>query len=113
MSDSLSPEDARIKVLDSFPDYNENMPLAIKQLSDVGILMFPSFWLRIQKIIYRMARDKPVGLATELMAQEMLGTDVNTIFEANLINKSNTFGGLVHPPFEPVGFGSVIPQHFF
>ena len=113
ITQKLSPEDARIKVLDSFPDYKENMPLAIKQLSDVGILMFPSFWLRIQKIIYRMARDKPVGLATELMAQEMLGTDVNTIFEANLINKSNTFGGLVHPPFEPVGFGSVIPQHFF
>lgn len=109
----MKPEDARIKVLDSFPDYKENMPLAVQQLSDVGILMFPSFWLRIQKIIYRMARDKPVGLATELMVQEMLGSDINTIFEANIINKSNTFGGLFHMPFEPVGVGSVVPTHTF
>lgn len=109
----MKPADARIKVLDSFPDYKENMPLAIQQLSDVGILMFPSFWLRIQKIIYRMVRDKPVGLATELMVQEMLGSDINTIFEANVINKSNTFGGLLHMPFEPVGVGSVVPTHAF
>ena len=109
----MSAEDARIKVLDSFPDYKENMPLAIKQLSDAGIIMFPSFWLRIQKIIYRMARDKPVNLATELMVQEALGTNVNTIFEANLINKANTFGGLLHSPFEAAGFGSVTPLDIF
>ena len=109
----MSPADARISVLDSFPDYKENMPLSIKALSDVGILMFPSFWLRIQKIIYRMARDKPVGLATELMVQEMLGTNVNTIFEANIINKSQQFGGVFHTPFEPVGAGSVVPMHLW
>lgn len=109
----MSPEDARIQVLDSFPDYKENMPLSIQQLSDVGILMFPSFWLRIQKIIYRMVRDKPVNLATEMMIQEMVGSDINTIFEANVINKANTFGGLIHMPFEPVGVGSVVPTHTF
>jgi hypothetical protein len=109
----MNPTDAKIQVLDSFPDYKENMPIAIKALSDVGIIMFPSFWLRIQKIIYRMARDKPVNLASELMIQEMLGTDINTIFEANIINKSQTFGGLVHPPFESVGLGSVVPLHVF
>jgi hypothetical protein len=109
----MSDQEARIEVLDSFPDYKENMPLAIKQLSDAGIVMFPSFWLRIQKIIYRMARDKPVGLATELMVQEALNSDINTIFEANVINKSQTFGGLVHPPFEAVGIGSAVPVHMF
>ena len=109
----MSPEDARIKVLDSFPDYKENMPLAVKELSDVGIIMFPSFWLRIQKVIYRMMRDKPINLASELMIQEMVGSDINTIFEANVINKSNTFGGLIHPPFEPVGINSVLPKEIF
>jgi len=109
----MSSEEARISVLDSFPDYKENMPLAIKQLSDAGIIMFPSFWLRIQKIIYRMARDRPISLATELTIQEALGTDVNTIFEANLINKSETFGGLIHSPFEAAGLGSVVPTHTF
>lgn len=109
----MTDEQARIKVLDSFPDYKENLPLSVKQLSDVGIIMFPSFWLRIQKAIYRMMRDKPINLASELMIQDMLGTDVNTIFEANIINKSNTFGGLIHSPFEPVGIGSVVPVHLW
>jgi len=44
---NVAPEEARIRVLDSFPDYKENMPLAIKGLSDLGILMFLSFWLCI------------------------------------------------------------------
>jgi hypothetical protein len=109
----MSADDARITVLDSFPDYKENMPLAIKQLSDAGIIMFPSFWLRIQKIIYRMARDKPIALSTELMIQEALGTDVNTIFEANIINKSQQFGGVLHSPFEAAGLGSVVPMHIW
>jgi hypothetical protein len=108
----MDPLDARIEVLDSFPDYKENMPLAVKQLSDMGIIMFPSFWLRIQKIIYRMARDKPVSLATELMIQEMVGSDINTIFEANIINKSESFGGLLHTPFEAAGVNSVVPGIF-
>jgi hypothetical protein len=109
----MSAEDARIKVLDSFPDYKENMPLAVKQLSDMGVIMFPSFWLRIQKIIYRMARDKPINLATELMVQEALGSNINTIFEANIINKSQQFGGVLHTPGEAAGLGSIIPLHAF
>ncbi|MEE8598624.1 MAG: hypothetical protein V3S69_03805, partial [Dehalococcoidales bacterium] len=109
----MSPADARIHVLDSFPDYKENLPLAVKQLSDAGIIMFPSFWLRIQKIIYRMARDKPVSLATELMVQEYVGSNINTIFEANIINKANAFGGVFHTPFEATGANSVIPMHIW
>lgn len=109
----MSAEDARITVLDSFPDFKENMPLAVKQLSDAGIIMFPSFWLRIQKIIYRMARDRPVSLATEMLVQEAVGSDINTIFGSNVINKSETFGGLIHSPFEAAGLGSVVPTHTF
>lgn len=109
----MSPSDARIEVLDSFPDYKENMPIAIKGLSDVGIIMFPTFWLRIQKSIYHIIHHKPVSLATELMAQEVLGTNVNTIFEANVINKSQQFGGILHSPFEHSGVGSVIPTHLW
>ena len=109
----MKPQEARIQVLDSFPDYKENMPLSIQQLSDVGILMFPSFWLRIQKAIYRMVRDRPVSLATEILAQDALGTDMNTIFEANIINKANTFGGFLHMPYEPIGVNSVVPMHIW
>jgi hypothetical protein len=60
-----------------------------------------------------MAKDRPVSLATELMIQDMVGTNVNTIFEANIINKSNTFGGVLHTPFEAVGYGSIVPKYIF
>ncbi len=112
-NEGASHEQARIKVLDSFPDYKENMPLAIKQLSDVGIIMFPSFWLRIQKVIYRMARDKPLNLATEVMLEEAFGSDINTILDANIVNKYNSFGGVVHSSAEPIGLGSAFPIHLF
>jgi hypothetical protein len=109
----MDSESARIHVLDSFPDYKENLPIAVKQLSDVGIIMFPSFWLRIQKAIYRLAKDKPVGLATELMIEQYVTGNVNTIIDANIINKSESFGGLFHLPLESSGIGSVVPLNLF
>ena len=110
-NEGMEPDKARIEVLDSFPDYKENMPIAIKQLSDLGIIMFPSFWLRIQKTIYRMVRDKPVNLAAELMLEDAMGSNINTIIDANIINKHNTFGGLVHSPLETPGVGSIFPTY--
>ena len=112
-NEGMTPKSARIQVLDSFPDYKENLPLAVKQLSDVGIIMFPSFWLRIQKVIYRLARDKPVNLASELMLEEILDTDFETILGSNIITKSTTYGGIIHSPLEPMGAGSVLPTHLW
>lgn len=109
-NEGMSPEDARIRVLDSFPDYKENMPIAIKQMSDAGIIMFPSFWLRIQKVIYRMVKDKPVNFGTEMMLQSMLDTNINTILGSNIVEKSNSFGGIFHTPFEHIGASSVLPK---
>jgi len=43
-----------------------------------------------------MARDKPVSLVTELIAPEMIGSDITTVFEANLINKLTSYGGVLH-----------------
>lgn len=110
-NEGMTEEAARIHVLDSFPDYKENLPLSVKQLSDVGIIMFPSFWLRIQKAIYRLAKDKPVGLSTELIVESYVTGNVSTIFDANIINKSESFGGLFHLPLDSAGIGSVIPQN--
>jgi len=117
-NEGVSPQAARIIVLDSFPDYKENMPLAIKELSDLGIIMFPSFWLRIQKVIYRMAKDKPITLATEqgmeYALQEAYEVDgINNIFDANIINKATTFTGILHTPLDSAGIGSGIPMHLW
>jgi len=112
-NEGMTEEAAKIKVLDSFPDYKENMPLAVKQLSDFGIIMFPSFWLRIQKVIYRMARDKPINLATELMLEEAVDSNIETIVSSVIINKWNAYGGIFHTFWESIGLGSVAPIHIF
>lgn len=107
----MSDVQATETVIESFPDYKENMPMAVKQLSDMGILMFPAFWMRIQKVIYRMARDKPVNLALELQIENMLNTDLENIIDANIVNKFNEWGGILHSPHEIVGANSVLPYH--
>lgn len=110
-NEGMSDSDARVKVLDSFPNYIENMPLAIQQASDVGILMFPSFWMRIQKVIYRMAKDRPVSLATEEAIDTYFNTNVDTIVDANIVNKATSWGGIAHSPLEVIGGGSILPLH--
>jgi len=110
--EGMSEEAATIRVLESFPDYKENMPLAIKQLSDMGILMFPSFWLRIQKVIYRMARDKPVSIGTELMIEDLLGVNFESIINSNIVNKFNSFGGIIKSPDESIGLNSIVNPIF-
>lgn len=111
--EDMSPEKARLKVLDSFPNYTENLPMAIQQASDLGVLMFPSFWVRIQRIIYRMAKERPVSLATEEMFDAVTATNIQSIVDANVISKANSFGGLIHSPFETIGVGSFLPTHLF
>ena len=107
----MSPKDAEIDVIDSFPDYKENLPTRVKQLSDVGILMFPSYWLRIQKAIYRMIKDKPVNFGTEMSIEAAMGTDVAQIWDANIWKKATGNYGLTHTPWEHMGFNSLFPTN--
>ena len=104
-----SPAKARIAVLDAFPNYVENLPMAVQQASDLGILMFPSFWMRIQKAIYHMARERPLSLATEEMIDAVLGSNLDTILDANIINKMTSWGGVVHSPYENTLTEAVFP----
>lgn len=101
----MKSETAKIKVLDSFPNYDENMPLAIQQASDLGIIMFPSYWLRIQKVIYRMAKNRPVSLATEHAIDSYFSTHINSIVDSNIVNKATSWSGILHTPFESAQFG--------
>lgn len=109
----VKPEEAKIKVLDSFPNYTENMPMAIQQASDVGVLMFPSFWLRIQKVIYRMAKEKPLSLATEEALDVYLHSNLDSIVGSNIVNKATSWGGIIHSPYENMGTASIFPEHLF
>lgn len=107
----VDPKKAEIDVIDSFPDYKENLPTRVKQLSDVGIIMFPSYWLRIQKAIYRMVKNQPVSFGTEWTAEQMLGIDAPQIWDANIVSKAAGNYGLVHTPWEHMGTNTIFPTN--
>lgn len=104
-------DEATVKVLEAFPDYKENMPMAVKQLSDMGIIMFPSYWLRIQKTLYRLARDKPISIGVEMQLESLTDTEIYSILGSDLYTKSQSFGGLFHTPFDAMGWGSIFPTN--
>ena len=112
-SNGMSPKKAEVEVIDSFPDYKEAMPTNVRQLSDVGILMFPSYWLRIQKTIYRMIKDRPVSFGIEEAINELAGLEGSSIEDSNIISKFNSHLGIFHNPWSDVGAGNIVPTHVF
>jgi hypothetical protein len=61
--------DSAIYALDMFIDNRINMPQEIKALSDYGILMFPGFWIRAQKVIANLVIHHPLNAGTGLLAR--------------------------------------------
>jgi len=112
-SNGMSPKKAETEVIDSFPDYKEAMPTNVRQLSDVGILMFPSYWLRIQKTIYRMIKDRPVSFGIEEAINELAGLEGSSIEDSNIISKFDSHLGIFHNPWSNVGAGNIVPTHVF
>ena len=91
-------EDEAIQdVTDSFFDYTANMPESMKLLSDYSILLFPTFWARIQRVIMLLGRDQPVSLASAFLMSEMLGLDSTHIIGSNLISKFDN-GSILNSP---------------
>ena len=84
-------------VTDSFFDYTANMPESMKLLSDYGVLLFPTFWARVQRVIILLGRDQPVSLASAFLISEMLGLDSTHIIGSNLISKFDN-GSILNSP---------------
>ena len=102
-------DEATVKVIEAFPDYKENMPISVKQLGDYGVLLFPSYWLRIQKVIYRMVIEKPLSLSAELEMASLMNTHLETILDASVYTKVTTGNGLVNNPADNLSLWSVLP----
>jgi hypothetical protein len=103
----ISPDEAMKEVIKGIPDYKEDMPSNIKLLSDYGIIMFPSFWARIQQANYLMATKRPVSLLGMFGIEDYLGVHIESIWDANLYEKATTFGGILHTPLDSIGYGSL------
>jgi len=88
-------DEAGIEALDTFVDYRLNMPSEVKLLSDYGVLMFPSFWMRAQRIIFNLAKYHPLNAGGGYIAADLLDMNGASILDANVLSKLIE-GHLVH-----------------
>lgn len=97
-------------VQDSFLDYTVNLPMALKIPSDFGVLMFPTFWARIQKVIYMLGRDNPISLATAFTTAELLDLQGSNIVGSNIFSKLGD-GSILNSP--ELTLQALIPTNAF
>jgi len=99
-----------IKVNEAFVDYKVNMPKNVKVASDYGILLFPSFWMRIQKVMYAIAKDNPAKIASGLALSELLDLSVSTYADSNIFSKAGVMFN--EPPVFTDTLDAIIPTDF-
>ena len=93
----MSEDEAIKDVNDSLFDYTQNMPESMKVLSDYGVLLFPTFWARVQRTIYMLGRDNPVSLASAFTTAELLDIQSAHIVGSNIFSKFDN-GSIFNSP---------------
>jgi hypothetical protein len=95
-------EEAYMKANETFIDYRKNIPSEVKALSDYGILMFPAYWLRVQKVIGGLLKYHPVSTILSYGVEMSLGVGNLNVVNQALPIKAAQYGGLLHAPWEIV-----------
>jgi len=93
----MSEEEAILKTTDAFINYKQNMPKELKMLSDYGVLLFPSFWMRVQRVIWSLLSHNPATALLAASTEELTQIDLPTIFDSNIVTKID-HGILNTPP---------------
>jgi hypothetical protein len=85
MGEGVKREDAINEALDAFIDYEIQTNPVLQYINDVGLLQYTKFFFRIQKVIFRQFKEKPINSLAVLLAQKML-MDVSDIADSNLLH---------------------------
>lgn len=95
----MGDDAAAKKSNDTFLDYRVNLPTSVKQLSDLGILMFPSFWMKYQRVLFEMLKHNPVSAVGGYSLESILGLNHLHPLNASIANKlmEGTVVGVVDP----------------
>ncbi|RLC84433.1 MAG: hypothetical protein DRI37_09095, partial [Chloroflexi bacterium] len=109
-SQGMSDKDATNMVIEAFPDYKEPMPEGLKVLSDYGVLMYPSYWTRINKPGYNMLTHRAGRSAAGVVLEAELGIDIETILSGTLPVKYTSWNGLINDPYEGL---NVVPTNLW
>ncbi|MEA3387069.1 MAG: hypothetical protein U9Q66_01435, partial [Patescibacteria group bacterium] len=90
-------KEAVAEMLQAFGNYAKNMPIGMSEASSVFVLMYPSFWARMQKVLWNLGYRHPVSLAMAIGTSEAIGTDAAHIFGVFIGNKYES-GSILNVP---------------
>jgi len=119
ISRGMSEKEAIKIVSQAFLEYHLNQPKEMKVLSDYGVLLFPSYWVRMQKVIPAAIKANPVGAAVGIGLETAFDSpyEIETFMSSNfmykMFGKDLSGSGLefIHTP--PIGVDTFIPTDLF
>lgn len=94
LDNGMSKEKSIDQIVDVFINYDLPTHKAIQYANDVGLVMFTKFFVRIQKIIFMLMRDKPANMIASVALQGALG-DISDVTDSvmtpdSVMGKFNT-----------------------
>lgn len=81
LSNGMDYNDSIQDVMDTFINYDEPTTATMDYLNRMGVMMFARYFLRTQKVIFKVAKDNPGRLLMILLLSQVL-LDVPTILDA-------------------------------
>ena len=83
---TLGHDEAMDLVMDAFVNYDIPTHKSVQYLNDMGVLRFSKYYIRIQRIIAGLIKEKPVRGLAVLAANNYL-TDLPSIMDSSVINQ--------------------------
>ena len=87
LEEGKSKEEAQNRALDAFVNYGKPAGQFEDYLNDMGAIMFTKYAKRIQRMIFKTSKDKPVNIMLSVLLQAML-IDVSDIWDQQLLVRS-------------------------
>lgn len=92
LKNDMTKEESFQDIVDTFVNYDLPTHKGIQYANDMGFLMFTKFFVRIQKIIYKLATKNTGNFITLMLLQNVFDKDIEDIADSfaspdNMVNK--------------------------
>jgi hypothetical protein len=94
---------------DAFINYDVPLQPGLQYMDDMGMLIFVKYYFRIQRVILRLGKERPVGVLQLILLHKMLG--LPTVLDSSML-VSHGYGHLAGGPFAlPRALGDLPAMH--
>ena len=92
----MNEKKAYKQMIQTFVNYDQPLNRYLGYTNDMGLILFVKYWVRIQRAGFNLMVEKPINAALLFSGNSLLGLDIETILNSNLItgNILPTIGGV-------------------